>query len=460
MFASLRSRLWLSYALMIATALVVVALVLMLYLIGNPLLHRQTLSRLRAAESLVMERHHGGMHGWDGAELTQIADSLDVRILVFGADHQPRVDTSADAAGLPFPRRMPRPRAVPTIQDAAGGFWLYTLSPLDGGESLMITAPRPKVPFLSVFADELLVPLLQGAVIALLLSLVLAFAFARWIADPLQRLVSAASGYPAMEGKAVEAGGPREVRELTRAFNSMMERVRASHRSQREFVANVSHELKTPLTSVSGFAQALLDGTAASAEDRSRAATVILGESGRMHRLVVDLLDLARLESGTAELRMEPVDAGALLRGVAERVKPQAEEAGIRIDVQAAADLGPITADRDRLDQVFLNLIENALHFSAAGGEVQLRAIRDGDEIVFEVEDAGRGIPADSVSRIFERFYQVDPARSGGAAHGSGLGLAIVQEIVQAHGGKISVRSQLERGTKITLRFPVVPPRR
>ena len=177
-----------------------------------------------------------------------------------------------------------------------------------------------------------------------------------------------------------------------------------------------------------------------------------------MHRLVVDLLDLARFESGMADLRMEPVDPGALLRGVAEKVKPQVDEAGVDLSVEVAPELPRLQADRDRLDQVLLNLIDNALKFSSRDGTIQLRVHRAGEEIAFEVQDTGRGIPVLAVERIFERFYQVDPARPGGSGHGSGLGLAIAQEIVRAHGGKISVRSQLERGTTVTVQLPLAPP--
>ncbi len=144
--------------------------------------------------------------------------------------------------------------------------------------------------------------------IALLLSLVLAYVIARWVADPLQRVIAAARTIPQDDMPAVAEGGPHEVQELMQAFNAMLARVQASQTSQRDFVANVSHELKTPLTSIQGFAQAIMDGTADTPEAQQQAAEVIYNEAGRMHRLALDLLDLARLDAGTADLKMSPVD--------------------------------------------------------------------------------------------------------------------------------------------------------
>jgi len=165
----------------------------------------------------------------------------------------------------------------------------------------------------------------------------------------LQKVVAAARAMPSAEAKPVDVQGPQEVQELTRAFNSMIARTQASQKSQREFVANVSHELKTPLTSVQGFAQAILDGTADSGDARQKAAQVIYDESGRMHRMVLDLLDLARLDAGTADITMAPVNLSGLLNAVAEKFTPQLQRAGVNIKVDVVENLQTITADGDRL---------------------------------------------------------------------------------------------------------------
>jgi two-component system sensor histidine kinase ResE len=246
---------------------------------------------------------------------------------------------------------------------------------------------------------------------------------------------------PSAATKPLSPHGPREVQELTRAFNEMNTRVLASQKSQRDFVANVSHELKTPLTSVQGFAQALLDGTASTPESRQQAARVIYDEAGRMHRMVLDLLDLARLDAGTLDLQRTPVNLPALLNNIAEKFTPQAQAAGVTVHVEAAP-LPAVIGDGDRLAQVFTNLLDNALKNTPSGGQIFLRAAQTGSAVQVDVADTGTGIPADSLAHIFERFYQADPSRSGGKKHGTGLGLAIVKDIVEAHGGKISVRSR------------------
>jgi signal transduction histidine kinase len=320
----------------------------------------------------------------------------------------------------------------------------------------MVASPRPRISILNVFNDEFLPIILQGGLIALLLSLGVAFFFARWIADPLQKVVIAARSLPSDEIKAVETGGPHEVQELTRAFNAMIARMHASQKSQREFVANVSHELKTPLTSIQGFAQAILDGTADTNELREQAAQVIYTESARMHRMVLDLLDLARLDAGTADITMSRVNMLAVLKAVAEKFTPQLQRAGVNIEVNVPTNLPPITADGDRMAQVFTNLVDNALKFTPRGGLISLRAAVEKNTMRISVTDTGPGIPEQAQAHIFGRFYQADPARRGGEQHGAGLGLAIAHEIVVAHGGRISVRSRLGEGASFDVLLPLM----
>jgi two-component system sensor histidine kinase ResE len=235
----------------------------------------------------------------------------------------------------------------------------------------------------------------------------------------------------------------------------MITRIQSSQKSQREFVANVSHELKTPLTSVQGFAQAILDGTADSSESRQQAAQVIYDEASRMHRMVLDLLDLARLDGGTADITMAPVNISALLNTTSEKFTPQLQHAGVSITVSVAENLPLIIADGDRLAQVFVILVDNSLKFTPRGGLISLRASLVNEELLVSVLDTGVGIPEEAQMHIFERFYQADPARRGGEKHGAGLGLAIAHEIVMAHGGRISVRSRLGKGTSFDVFLPL-----
>jgi signal transduction histidine kinase len=458
MFSSLRSRLWLSYALLIVTALGVVAVILFIYLIRNPLLYRQTLERLQAVQTIVVER--------DGQSLSSVAQraskNFNVRIILFSADQRVLLDTAEKKEpALKFPREKIIPRKTPIVRDEKKSAWLYSIEQLPDNSYIMVAALRPRFSLTNVFTDDFLPLIMQSGIFALLLSLVVAFFFARWIADPLQKVVLAARQMPSAEIKLVELQGPHEVQELTRAFNSMIVRTQASQKSQREFVANVSHELKTPLTSVQGFAQAILDGTADTNESRQQAAQVIYDESARMHRMVLDLLDLARLDAGTADITMSPVNMSALLNAIAEKFTPQSQRSGVEIKVEIVGALPTISADGDRLAQVFTNLVDNALKFTPRGGVITLNtALESGsslpDKIMrVTVSDTGAGIPAEALTHIFDRFYQADPSRGGGEKHGAGLGLAIASEIVQAHGGRISVRSRLGEGTSFDVFLPL-----
>ncbi len=457
MFSSLRFRLWLSYALLVATALAVVAIILFINLIRNPFLYRQTIEKLKAAQSVLTDRDEP-LQSQSISDAAQNASrTFNVRILIFSKNKQLILDTYSDReAALAFPEKKLIPRnSTPLLRDASGALWLYSTKKLSNETFLVVASPRPRISILNVFKDDFLPLILQGGLIALLLSLLVAFLFARWIADPLQKVVLAARSMPSVEAKAVDVRGPLEVQELTRAFNSMIARTFASQKSQREFVANVSHELKTPLTSVQGFAQALLDGTADSLDARQKAAQVIFDESGRMHRLVLDLLDLARLDAGTADITMSTVNMSGLLNSVAEKFTPQALKAGVNIKVEIDVNVPSITADGDRLAQVFTNLVDNALKFTPSAGLITIHVSVVNKVMLISVTDSGAGIPAQVQARIFERFYQADPARRGGEKHGAGLGLAIVQEIVKAHGGRISVRSKLGEGTSFDVFLPL-----
>jgi two-component system, OmpR family, sensor histidine kinase ResE len=184
---------------------------------------------------------------------------------------------------------------------------------------------------------------------------------------------------------------------------------------------------------------------------------VIYDESGRMHRMVLDLLDLARLDAGTLDLQRASVDLVALLNGIVEKFTPQARQGNVNIHVEASP-LPAVIGDGDRLAQVFTNLVDNALKFTPSGGSITLRARQEGSVILVEVADSGAGISPEAIAHIFDRFFQADPSRSGGQKHGAGLGLAIVKEIVAAHGGKISVRSEPGTGSTFTVTLPQTTP--
>jgi signal transduction histidine kinase len=453
MFTSLRSRLWLSYSLVVTTALGIVAVVLLVYLFRNPVLSRQTQQQLVSVRDLVVESPQKFLD--NPAALADLSETYKVRVLMFDQAREVVLDTNPEKPQIPFPRRNLLGQSAQTAMDTDGNPWLYSFSRLQRGQILVVAAPRPRAAVLNIFADQFFLPILEAGVIALLLSLILAFLLSRWVADPLQKVVIAARKYPSEAIQPVTPQGPREVQDLTHAFNSMIGRVHSSQKSQRDFVANVSHELKTPLTSIQGFAQAILDDTADTPEARKQAAQIIYDESARMHRMALDLLDLARLEAGTADLKMSSVDITALLKHIIVKFTPQAEKANVKLQLNIPVGLPSIVGDGDRLSQVFTNLVDNALKFTPAGREIMLSAKKFGAEMELSVADTGSGVPNEALPNLFDRFYQADPSRAGGEKHGAGLGLAIVKEIVEAHGGKIGVRSQAGHGTTFTIHLPL-----
>jgi signal transduction histidine kinase len=233
--------------------------------------------------------------------------------------------------------------------------------------------------------------------------------------------------------------------------------VRRLETIRRDFVANVSHELKTPLTAIAGYAETLAAETPASSETQ-RFAQVILENAQRMQRLVDDLLDLSRIESGGWQPEPENVDVETAAREAWNPFAARASERGVRFETAVKNSAASAPVDPDALRQIFTNLFDNALRHTQPKGSIRVvaeRAGKDGRCVLIRVADTGSGIPADHLPRIFERFYRVDPGRSRQEG-GTGLGLAIVKHLVEAHGGRVEAESELGRGTTILLYFPVV----
>jgi signal transduction histidine kinase len=247
--------------------------------------------------------------------------------------------------------------------------------------------------------------------------------------------------------------GEDEVGRLAQAFNVMARQVSRSHQMMRDLLANVSHELKTPLTSIQGFSQALEEGAIASPEEYQQAARIINEETERMRRLVDDLIDLSRLQSGQAVVQREPVNLAELLRACTQRFEWRLRDSGAAMHVDVPA-LPSVEGDERRLEQAFSNLIDNAVRHTPKDGDITVRAEARNGLLRVAVHNTGSFIPPDELPRVFERFFQLDPSRSRGAG-GAGLGLAIASEVVQAHRGTIQANSDREQGTEFVVTLPL-----
>ena len=243
-----------------------------------------------------------------------------------------------------------------------------------------------------------------------------------------------------------------EIGRLAATFNEMIAKVENSFQQIKRFTADASHELKTPLTILRGEIEVGLKRLR-TPEEYQKILASNLEEVKHMSRMVEDLLTLARADMGALELRKEVVDLGGLVREVWEEVRLWAEDKGVELLFQEDGE-ARIMGDRGRLRQLALNLIDNAIKYTPSGGRVELRVVRDGDEVTFSVADTGEGIPAEDLQRIFERFYRVDKARSRQRG-GTGLGLSICKWIAEAHGGRISAESELGRGSKFHVSLPL-----
>jgi signal transduction histidine kinase len=251
-----------------------------------------------------------------------------------------------------------------------------------------------------------------------------------------------------------EPVGEDELARLARSVNAMAASLERADRSERDFLLSVSHDLRTPLTSISGWAEALADGAA---PDPAGAGSTILAEAGRLDRLVRDLLDLARLHARAFTLQLGPIDMRDVVVGTAEGLRPELEDAGLALEVDVPEEPVPVHGDADRLAQIAGNLVENAGRHAAH--EVRVSVGTDTGAAVLAVADDGPGIAPDERSRIFERLHSSPrPAARSGPGSGSGLGLAIVRELAHAMGGDVAAVDPGPdgAGARLVVRFPLL----
>ncbi|MDB5083303.1 MAG: signal transduction histidine kinase [Bacilli bacterium] len=317
--------------------------------------------------------------------------------------------------------------------------------------------------------------LLTTIVVAFLCSLLFAYLLTRQITRPLKEVQSVAERLAAGEYRErVESKQPMtdEIRSLVHAVNTAAEQIEQTfqdkqrlEQTRREFFANVSHEFRAPLTSMQGFLELMIDEKI-DVSSQKKYLQLMYEDTQLLTHLVKDLLDLARIESGRIRLEKQWVDPKQLVEHALERVATAAAEKGILLRVQALEEVGQIHIDKQRIMQVILNLLDNAIRHTETGGYVQvivrqINANADSAEpeaaqqaVRFEVHDNGHGIPAEELPYIWERFYKVDKARTR-LIGGTGLGLAIVKQLVELHGGYTEALSQLDEGTVISFVLPV-----
>ena len=476
MLKSLRSRLVLSYVL-------VVSLSLLLGLLTLVLVIRPALTRLTYATLLGKALPTARLVNQLAQQDTPIADlaiqlqeqsvEQSVRILLAEARGRILVDTGGTLEGRPTAdlaaeRPDANTRYVYGRYRLAGESFLYVAVQV-AVRRTDTAVPRVNLLILAVPARgawailrELSLGFLLAGLVTLLVAGALALVITRSLGAPVKRIAAAARSIAQGDyDQQLVIEYPSEMVEVAASFNRMAHDVKQSRQAMRDFVANVSHELKTPLTSIRGFADAIVDGAAQGQAEQERAAGVIRDEALRMTRMVEQLLDLSRIESGQVAMGHNPVQVEQLLRACVERLSLAAQQKGVQLACDCPA-LPPLPGDGDRLAQVWTNLLDNALQHTPAGGKVTATA-----QVIAEtstagasrlvevaVTDTGEGIPAAELERVFERFYQVDKSRAR-TRGGAGLGLAIAKGIVEAHGGRIRAESVVGLGTRLVVRLPL-----
>lgn len=403
--------------------------------------------------------------------LVQRAEDWHVRFLLLDQSAHIVVDTQNDLVGQTFDANANR-RLSFKDQRYTGGFNFtnYEMGPqkqtvfapsgmtisaptqVERQYSLLMSVPEGNI----TGAWKQLLPRLGApALAALLVAGLIGYLLARSIARPVARVTHASEAMAQGQyAQQLQVKGHDEISRLAASFNTMSVQVSRSDRMMRDLLANVAHELKTPLTSIQGFSQALIEGVTRTPEEQARAARIINDESDRMRRLVDDLLYLSQLESGQLRMEMGLLPIPALLQNAAERITWQLRESDRRFSLSIAPELQCLEGDERRLEQVLANLLDNAAYHTPAGGAITMSAERAGNDLLITVHNSGSYIPPEQLPRIFERFYRADPARAGEGRHG-GLGLSIASEIVTAHHGRIEASSDPETGTAFRVYLPL-----
>ena len=293
---------------------------------------------------------------------------------------------------------------------------------------------------------------LWGSLLAIAIAILLTFLLSRRILAPVKALTQAARQFGRGDfSRRVESGDKGELGELASSFNSMAEDLERTEKLRRNMVADIAHELRTPLSNLSGYLEAIRDGIVQ--PDEATIAS-LNEEAATLARLINDLQDISISDAGELKLIVQPDDVGRLAKDAVTAIQPKAVAKNLAVTADVPPDLPPANIDSHRIRQVLNNLLENAVAHTGTGGRVTVTVRHRGERIYLSVADNGEGIPAADLPFIFERFYRVDKSRTR-ATGGSGLGLTITRRLVEAHGGTIEVESQPGRGSIFTFDVPL-----
>lgn len=411
---------------------------------------RFVLERTRSVLAEELADYYAARGSWEGLDiafrrLTRLPSRQGLRSLpLIITDAEGHIVFAQRPRHLPPPSLSPE-EATPIRVDGETVGWLYLDLPSRSGLS---TPETPEWFFLQRLGRLILL----SAIGAGLISVLIGVGLARWLTRPIRDLTAAMQRVARGElGVQVDVGSDDELGELAAAFNKMSRDLERADHLRRQMTADIAHELRTPVSVLLGYTEALHDGKLAGDPE---VYDVLYRETQHLSRLIEDLRILSLADAGELPLTRQPVHPRDLVHHVLRAYAQQAAEKDITLTADVAEDVPFIHVDPDRMAQVLNNLVSNAVRYTPPGGNVTLSVTRNSHAVVFQVQDTGPGIPPEEVPFVFNRFYRGDKARSGenGA---SGLGLAIAKSIVEAHGGTITVSSRQGAGTTFTVTLPV-----
>jgi len=439
MFHSLRFRVLVSLILVVMVAVGTVAFLASRATTGEfrRYVERGWMMRHRRLE-MFLAGYYSRSRSWFGVQplVEQIGQITGERIVLADGEGQIVADSEKGLVGQPVPQDWAEPTALIVHRGAPVGA-IYVQSADPQREAFLASVNRA---------------LLLAAVIAGLVAVLLTLGFSRRILGPVEALTAAARRMEKGDlSQRVEVRSKDEIGELARAFNAMADGLARLEELRRNMVTDVAHELRTPLSNIRGYLEALRDGVV---EPKREVLDSLYEEAMLLNRLVDDLQELALAEAGQLRLERRPVALADVVDRAVEAARPRAEAKGIALRIDLPEDLPLVDVDPQRIGQVLGNLLSNALTHTPPGGEVVVAARAGKAEVEVSVSDTGDGIPPEHLPYIFERFYRVNKSRSR-ATGGTGLGLAIAKQLVEAHGGRMEVESEVGKGSRFTFTLPV-----
>jgi len=445
MLHSLQIRLILAFILVILVTLGAVFLFVRQQAISEFRRYEQSVNQAREDYiTRILYNYYASGNTWDGVQpyVVQIGTLYDWHVVVTDTTGNVIADSQNTATGQPYnTKEIGQPIVGPSIPG-------FTSQPV----GTLYSTPLPGAKSTVSLGGPIISYLLWGGLIAILLAVILTFLLSQMMISPLKALTATAKKLGKGELSArVVTKDKGELGDLAGAFNSMANDIEKNEKLRRNMIADTAHELRTPLSNIRGYLEAIQDGVI---QPDNAIITSLSEEAALLSRLTDDLQDLAMADAGILKLVKQPENIIDIINNSITAVTGRVSGKGIMLHTDLPEELPRCNVDAHRIMQVILNLVNNAITHTPTGGMITISAAQHGPQISVTVKDTGEGIPAEDLPNIFERFYRVDKSRNR-ATGGHGLGLTIAKRLVEAHGGHISAQSELGKGSSFTFTIPL-----